>query len=228
MTPEQVARLQHQVGIAAGTFSERLAAAGTDAQALYRALLPAFAATGAPPPLADAAAGAGLTTNRARTALYELAAADLVSLDGDGTLAGAFPLSARPTRHRVQVQHGPVLHAMCAVDALGVPAMLGRTAVVTSTDPASGEPVQVQVTQDGRLDVEPPDAVVLLARTGEGQLATACCSVIDFYADSASARRALDRPGTRGTVLSVAEAYALAGALFADLPAHRTADQETS
>ncbi len=135
VTPEQVAHLQHQVVIAAGTFPKRLAATGPGAQALYRALLPSFAATGAPPPLDDAAAGAGLTPDRARTALDELAAADLITLAADGTVAGAFPLSARPTRHRVQVQDGPVLHAMCAVDALGVPAMLGRLALVNQHRP---------------------------------------------------------------------------------------------
>jgi hypothetical protein len=225
VTPEQVARLQHQVGIAAGTFPERLAATGPNAQALYRALLPALAATGAPPPLADAAAKARLTPDLVRAALSELATADLVTLDEDGIVAGVFPLSARPTRHRVQLQNGPVLHAMCAVDALGVPAMLGEAAVVSSTDPVTGEPVQVTINHEGRLDVESPAAVVLLARAGDGPLAGACCSVIDFYADAATARRALDQPGTRGTVLSLADAHALAAALFADLPAHPSADQ---
>ena len=49
MTPDRAAALQQAVGIAPGTFSERLAATGPDARAVYGALLPAFAASGRPP-----------------------------------------------------------------------------------------------------------------------------------------------------------------------------------
>ena len=30
---------------------------------------------------------------------------------------------------------------MCAIDALGIPAMLGQDVVITSQDPVTGEPV---------------------------------------------------------------------------------------
>lgn len=89
---------------------------------------------------AGAAAQAGLPPEQADAALRELAAAELVTLDGSGALAGAFPLSATRTRQRVRVDDGRVLHAMCAIDALGVPSMLGQAGVVTSTDPATGIP----------------------------------------------------------------------------------------
>lgn len=218
MTPEQVARLQESVGIAAGTFADRLVAAGADAQALYRNMLPAFAAAGVPPPLADAAAQAGLTPVRAGAALRELAAADLVALDQNGVVTGAFPLAASPTRHRVDVQRGPVLYAMCAVDALGIPAMVGRPGVISSTDPASGQTITVRVTEGG-LEIDPPEAVVLLATTGTGTLADSSCSVIDFFSAADAARQVLDGSGVTGNVLSMAEAYELGVALFADLPA---------
>ena len=43
--------------------------------------------------------------------------------------------------HRVQIGGGPTVAANCAVDTLGIPAMLGRDAEIHSTDPHSGEPV---------------------------------------------------------------------------------------
>ena len=218
MTPERVAELQRRVGIAAGTFPERLAGTSRQAQALYRALLPGFAASGVPPRLPSAAEQAGLSVEHAGDALRELAAADVIALDADGHLAGAFPLSAVPTRHQVRIADGPVLHAMCAVDALGIPAMLARPGVVISADPATGQAVTVQVGRGG-IDVDPPTAVVLLATSGTGGLASSCCSVIDFYAATETARQALDRPGMAGEVLTLAEAHALGVALFADLPA---------
>lgn len=219
MTPERAAALQQAVGIAPGTFPERLAATGPAARAVYRALLPAFAASGRLPDPDALAAGSGLPPDAVRDALDELAAADLVVLGPDGDVAGAFPLSAVPTRHRVQVRGRPVLHAMCAVDALGIPAMLGAAGTVASADPATGQPVEVQVGIDGSLAVAPPEAVVLLARTGDGPLAMACCSVIDFHVDAESARRALAAPGTQGAVLTVPAAHALGVLLFAALPA---------
>lgn len=222
MTPEQVAALQDAVGIAAGTFPDRLAATGPPARALYGALLPAFAATGNPPALADAAAAAGLPPDTAGAALAELAAADLVALGPAGEVAGAFPLSAIATRHQVRIDGRPVLHAMCAVDALGIPAMLHSGGVVTSADPATGQPIAVTVSADGGLDVHPSDAVVLLARSGDGPLATACCSIIDFHTDATAARRVLETPGARGAVISVADAHALGTALFLGLPANPT------
>lgn len=219
MTPERAAALQEAVGIAAGTFPERLAAAGPEAQAVYRALLPAFAASGCPPGPKPLAASTGLPPRTVRAALDELAAADLVALGPDGDVLGAFPLSAVPTRHRVRVQGRPGLHAMCAVDALGIPAMLGAAGTVTSADPATGQPVEVEVAADGALAVSPPEAVVLLAREGDGPLASACCSIIDFHASRAAADDALLGPGVRGAVLTVAEAHALGVLLFAALPA---------
>ena len=205
--------------MAAGSFPERLAATGPDARALYRALLPSFAATGTPPAAADAADRAGLAPDRARAALAELVAADLVALGPDGEMVGAFPLSALPTRHRVQVDGRPVLHAMCAVDALGVPAMLGRAALVTSADPATGRQIEVRVAADGGVVADPFGAVVLLARVGDGPLAPACCSVINFHADRAGAERVLGTDGARGAVLTVLEARAFGALLFTGLPA---------
>lgn len=46
-----------------------------------------------------------------------------------------------PTSHAVAIVGGPTAWAMCAVDALGIVAMLGRDVTIASTDPYSGEPV---------------------------------------------------------------------------------------
>lgn len=218
MTPDRVAELQCSVGIAAGSFAERLAATGAHARALYRAVLPVFAATGTPPPLTVAAAQAELSLEQADAALRELDAADLVALDASGVLVGAFPLSAVRTRHRVRLRDGRVVYAMCAVDALGIPAMLGEPGTVSGTEPTSDRPITVEVGSAGVLSVDPTDAVVLLASTGCGSLANACCSVIDFYASRDEACRTLVRPGMTGGVLTVHEAHAFGVALFVDLP----------
>lgn len=50
-----------------------------------------------------------------------------------------------PTAHRVELDGLPAVWAMCAIDALGLPAMAGRDGRITSADPADGTPIEVTV-----------------------------------------------------------------------------------
>ena len=62
-----------------------------------------------------------------RDALRQLAADDLIALDGRDTLVAAYPFSPTPTAH--VVSRGDVrAFEMCAIDALGIPFMLDRDA----------------------------------------------------------------------------------------------------
>src|SRR5215469_7060999 len=91
---------------------------------LHRAVLRRFLETGTPPTarwLRQDAADAGLDAS----AVDELAAADAVHLV-NGVVAVAYPFSGTPTPHRVELDGLPAVYAMCAIDALGLPAMTGR------------------------------------------------------------------------------------------------------
>jgi Alkylmercury lyase len=106
--------------------------------------LRSFAATGHDPDrVALEAAAPGVPADRI---LAELAATDFLTLDGQGRVDAAYPFSARPTGIEVALPGGVRVAAMCAIDALGIPAMLGSDAVITSVDPVSGDPVQVRFT----------------------------------------------------------------------------------
>jgi hypothetical protein len=48
------------------------------------------------------------------------------------------PFAAGVTAHRVSVANGPTVSANCAVDALGIGAMLGRDTDVRSADSLTG------------------------------------------------------------------------------------------
>ncbi|MER6099966.1 organomercurial lyase [Streptomyces sp. NPDC001728] len=89
---------------------------------------------------------------------------------------------------------------MCAVDALGVPAMLGRDAVIFSSDPVTGEPVTVTST-GGTTVWEPASAVVFVGRRGfSGTAEAVCCDPLNFFTSPASAttwpKRHPDVPAT--------------------------------
>ncbi len=199
----------------------------------YRALLLAFPERGGPPDRAmlrrlARCFGIGLDATLARLAAEDLAQRDPAT----GAIRAAYPFSGVPTAHRVTLLGDPgrtpevQIYAMCALDALGIPLMLRRSALVTSVDPLSGEAVRVHVwqadadaegTESGlpgwRAEWDPVTAVVY-ARPEDpmadaADIAAACrCPVTNFFSAQAQARRWAERHGAPGDVL-LASAQAL-------------------
>jgi hypothetical protein len=157
-----------------------------------------------------------------RAALAALAAADLVHTDpATGTIAVAYPFSGRPTPCRVDLAGGPAVFAMCAVDALGIPQMLGRDGRISSVDPTSGQPITVEV-HAGAWRFQPATTVLLVGRTAAGDAcdtaAEWCCPYINFHTDPQAADTYLRaHPGMTATLFGQAEAVQAAGQAFGGL-----------
>jgi hypothetical protein len=184
---------------------------------LHRQLLRHFASTGtAPTPddLAEVAAADGVEVH---DAMRRLADEDLVALDDRGRLRAAYPFSPTPTAHVVQIG-GLRTYAMCAIDALGVPAMVGRDATITSTDPHTGSPIVVTVVA-GRAAFDPHETVVVYAASATGgRSVDTCCSTINFFASPATAQSWIDaHPGLAATILEQDAALALGRDIFSPL-----------
>lgn len=181
-------------------------------RAVHQAVLRAFATTGHAPPaetLLPLTAASGRTPTDVLTALHEL---DALRLDDQGRIAVAYPFSARPTRHRVRIADGVEVHAMCAIDALGISPMLGADTTIRSTDPTTGEPVTV----GSRWD--PETAVVFLGATAGGPSADCCCGYLNFFAGPATARAWMRaNPQVPGRLLDQHQAHELARKLFGTL-----------
>jgi len=156
---------------------------------LHRAVLRRFLATGDPPAagwIAGAAAGLGLGDS----AVAELEAADLVHA-ANGVAAVAYPFAGTPTGQQVELDGFPAVYAMCAIDALGIPAMAGRDGRITATDPRDGAPVVVSV-RGGQWRWAPATSVVVFGSTRD--CGTDCqswqvmCPNTTFHASRDSAR----------------------------------------
>ncbi len=203
------------VGVTVGVTTDRFARVSAAARAVHRQVLTAFAATGAPPArdtLEEAAGGADLDA-----LLRELHDRDVIRLDPHGAIQAAYPFSARPTPHLVVIADGPRVYAMCAIDALGIAAMLRRDVTIDSTDPHNGQPVTVTV-HNGRARWTPSSAVVVegAITNAEGDCCTPgapagavqpaaerCCGVLNFFTDPASATAWLAaHPEVTGAVLT--------------------------
>jgi hypothetical protein len=182
---------------------------------MHQAILRAFARTGQAPSHADLIGVAGA----AGVELAELERADLLVLDPNGELLAAYPFSAAPTPHRLTLATGTSVHAMCAIDALGVSAMLGQPVTVTSAQPDTGQQVTVKV--DGnRATWEPPTAVVLAAATSDccAPSAQRTCGYINFFTTNAAALAwAGDHPELSWALLDQPQALANAIAEFGPL-----------
>jgi hypothetical protein len=204
--------------VAAGrAVRDRLAPAGRGLRAVQQAVLRSFAATGqAPDPaVLEDAAPPGVPAD---SVLGELAAGDFLTLDGQGRITAAYPFSARPTGIEVVLPGGVRVAAMCAIDALGIPAMLGCDAVITSADPVSGEPVRVRF-NSGVAVWQPAGAVVFYgARPEPGPAASVCCGYLRFFAARATAGQfAAARPEAEGTILDPGAAQELGEQIFGGL-----------
>jgi hypothetical protein len=186
---------------------------------LHRRVLGHFATTGQPPAPTTLAAWAAELGVGLADALGRLVAADLVEADPTGDrLAGAYPFVGTSRGHEVRLPDGLILQAYCAVDALGIPAMLDRDATITSHDPLTGVPVTVQI-QGGKAHWEPAGAVVGYCTDAgaAGQAACCRCPLINFHASTASAQAWQARHRQQLTVLSVPPALELGAVVFGDL-----------
>jgi hypothetical protein len=202
MTDAGAARLSKHDGAAGLT---------PDARQLHRALLTAFAERGQVPSRSDLQSMAASACIDLRATLGELVDSDVVAVDNAGELRAAYPFSPIPTAHQVAISSGPTVYAMCAIDALGISAMLGRPATISSREPDTVEVITVEV-DDDQATWHPPGAVVFAGFSSDScdaQSVDRTCSSINFFGTADAATRwATGNPSITGSTLSQDQALA--------------------
>lgn len=196
---------------------ERTARLTDGERALYRWIIERFALA-RPPTAAQLAEKAQMLSLDTSTALAVLAREDLVHVDDDGAVMVAYPFSARARGHEVTID-GRVVQAMCALDALGIAAMLDQPIEVRSHDPISGSEIHVHATPDGVTAWQPETAVVLAGSSScEGPSYCGCCDVLNFFESTENAQRYLhENTSVTGMTISIGEAAAAGRAIFGDV-----------
>jgi hypothetical protein len=199
-------------------------------RAVQQAILRAFATTGREPTPDDLEAVLARSGRSSAEILAALHAEDTIRLDAAGHIAVAYPFSTKPTRHRVRIGSeggdGVDVYAMCAIDALGMSAMIGQDTRIESVDVTTGRPVTV-TTLGGRSIWDPMEAVVFIgADAGGGPSADCCCDYLNFFADRESAQAWTSaHPHIPGQILSQSEAEDLSIRLFGHLLRTSPADR---
>lgn len=191
----------------------RAAAALTPStQRLHRLVLTVFAETGRAPARTDLQRMARDHAIACGPALTELTTRDVLAVDERDEIRAAYPFSPAPTRHRVTWDGAAGAYAMCAIDALGMSAMLGVPVTISSSEPGAERTVTVTVDHD-TARWHPDTAVVFAGHTGGD---TACCPSVDrtcghinvFTTADAARAWAANNPGVTGVVLDQDQALA--------------------
>jgi Alkylmercury lyase len=238
MDPTAERLLRQRAAAGFPTRSQRLRDLPAPLRELHRRILAHFAATSQAPPPATLPAWAAELDVGLQDALGRLVEADRVEAEpSSGRLAGAYPFVDGPRSHQVHLPGGRTVQAYCAVDALGIPAMLDQDATITSHDPLAGVPITVEV-HHGHARWEPAGGVVgyvvdhrqAAAKDGPaGQAACCRCPLINFHAFPATARTWQQRQGPQVELLTVPQAPQLGAAAFAGLlRSHDSTDQDLS
>jgi Alkylmercury lyase len=178
------------------------------ARHMHLTVLETFAETGRAPLRADLDLIARGQGEDPGAVVAELAARDVIAFDGNGEIRAAYPFSPAPTPIQVTWEDGPQTYAMCAIDALGMSAMLGRPVTITAREPASGRIVSVEVRGD-RARWRPRRAVVFSGATGDASCPSVdrTCRYINFFTSARAARDwVAGHPDISGTMLGQAQA----------------------
>lgn len=178
------------------------------AREVHRRILETFAATGRAPLRADLDRITRDLGAEPGPVLAQLAASDVIALDTRGEIRAAYPFSPSPSLIQVTSAGGPATYAMCAIDALGISAMLDRPVTITAAEPDSGRLVTIEVDRDqARWN---PSAAVVFAGATRGACGASVdrsCGYINFFTSAEAARAwAARHPGVAGMTLSQAEA----------------------
>ena len=201
--------------------AERLSSAGLSLQedAVRKAILKVFADQGKTPSVQELAHALGLPLAPVLAACRTLAAADLIVWqDATTQIVSAYPFSGSQTAHAVLLGAHTTRYAMCAIDALGIPFMLGQGACIRSACFFCRTPVTMDIA-DGLLQGATPSTLVVWLSEQDGCcVAEVRCPVMNFFCEEAHLRAwHAASPQERGRSLSVLEALEVGKAAFGTL-----------
>ena len=184
----------------------------------WRTILRLYADYGRPPAPADMVTASGIAAEDLAGMLQSLQSHDLIDLDPQtGDIRLAYPFTQAATGHRVKLG-GHVLHALCAIDALGVAGMYGTDIAISSPCLHCGSQVNVETASNGKSlrSVAPSEAAVWYDFAYDASAATSCCPAIAFFCSDEHLRQWVNdqRPPRNGLAMTMDEALEVGRAIF--------------
>jgi alkylmercury lyase len=213
--------MTEQRGGARNGIAERLAGAtlSREEDDTRKVILKALATEGKAPSVHEVAHALMRPVEHVLKACRTLARHDLIIWrDDEARIISAYPFSGVPTAHQVLMEGHTTVYAMCTIDALGIPFMLGQGARIRSACFFCRKPVRVNIQDDLPLEAEPSRLVVWSSDRDGCCVAEVRCPLMNFFCDEGHLHAWLaTSPDERGTILSLTEALDLGKAAFGRL-----------
>ena len=173
---------------------------------------------GRPPSVQEIVEKIRVPDDEARTLLADLRSYDLLGLDESATtITYAYPFANTPTEHRVQL-YRQLVHAVCAIDALGIARMFGTNTRIESCCRACGGRIEVRTAQNGKAlgHYRPAEAFVWYDFAYAQAAAASCCPAIAFFCSNEHLEQWLLAQSRKrvGSRLTLIEGLELSRALF--------------
>jgi mercuric reductase len=220
---DPTARRALEASLARSRWLKTWAGLDPDEDRLWRAVLWGFADTGRAQDTESLVAAPGLEAPAVAAHLSALQRRDMLVLDAaSGSVVAAYPFCAWASEHRVAIAGGATVNALCAIDALGAGAMLGRDSTVESHCRLCKTPVRIETREHGRAlgQVAPSTAAVWAGQHyADNCSATSGCTLKAYFCSRehlAAWRERHDRDGV-GFALTPAAALQIGLALFLPL-----------
>src|SRR5262249_1369181 len=148
----------------------------------WRKVLELFSKLGRPPSPTEICRATGSSPEDVRMHLAELQAHDLIGIDrASGAIVYAYPFTSEATEHQVEL-YDHTLHALCAIDALGIGGMLRADVTITSSCHLCATSITITTIKAGQaVDyARPVDPIVWYDLAYDQAAATSCCPSIGF------------------------------------------------
>lgn len=100
-------------------------------------------------------------------ALSGLQTKGLTAVRDDGTITGVYPFSAIATSHKVKLEKGITVYAMCAIDSLGIAYELKQSITITSSCSECSVPIVIAINDGKATKIEPETTQALHVALGQ-------------------------------------------------------------
>jgi hypothetical protein len=105
----------------------------------------------------------------------------LLRREGTQEIISIYPFSLTPTSHRVVLEDGKQLFAMCAVDAVGAASMFDKNLEVISRCGWCKQEMTIQIKNGEVAEKSHPQVVIWNLEAQQGPAAQTCCPMINFF-----------------------------------------------
>ena len=154
------------------------------------------------------------------SAVERLAAENIIVLNNNGDITGAYPFVSEERDFKIITQHG-MAYAMCAFDALAVSSMFNLPTRIESCCHLSKTSISIEQSDDNIKVVEPRASVYAAinwaAAAGASHCSTTLCCEMFFIARKDNAMQWRNEISNSGELFELGDAHAFISAVFVPL-----------